>query len=131
MNANLPSVWPILLTDSVTTDAHTRQLQLKLPAELLYFQGHFEGFPILPGVVQTHWAAHYGQPLIAQSLAEHGYLFAGVEQLKFHQVLRPDDMCSLHLQRHDKSNSCYLTFQYSSPKGIHSEGRLVWKLPVA
>jgi len=36
-------------------------LDLQVRPDLIYFAGHFPGFPILPGVVQIDWAARYAQ----------------------------------------------------------------------
>ena len=92
-------------------------LEITAPARLLYFDGHFDVAPILPGVVQVDWAIHYGRqyfPLPAQ--------FQGMSQLKFQQVIAPEKAVHLELAYDaDKQN---LRFSYSSAVGQHSSGRI-------
>ena len=67
------------------------ELDLILPAALLYFQGHFPGYGLLPGVVQMHWAIGYA----ARHLGIRAD--AGRAQVKFRRPLRPDDRLTLAL----------------------------------
>ena len=67
-------------------------LRLHLDPELPWFSGHFPGAPLLPGVVQVHWAMHYGRQLPGL-VGE----FGGMSQLKFQRPLRPGQECELHL----------------------------------
>jgi len=55
---------------------------LFLPENLVYFDGHFEDMPILPGVVQIHWAIE----LACEHLKIEGE-FIGVDILKFKQII--------------------------------------------
>jgi predicted hotdog family 3-hydroxylacyl-ACP dehydratase len=60
-------------------------------ADLVGFQGHFPGHPVLPGVVQIHWAAGFG----AEAFGPLG-AFCGLAQVKFHQTIGPGrivDLC--------------------------------------
>ena len=41
------------------------ELKLTVPEDLVYFPGHFAGYPILPGVVQIAWAEHFGKLFFA------------------------------------------------------------------
>ncbi|MET0265476.1 MAG: AMP-binding protein [Duganella sp.] len=95
-------------------------LELTAPANLLYFDGHFDAAPILPGVVQLEWALHYGRQYF--SLPPR---FAGVNVLKFQQVLQPEQPVQLELV-HDHATG-NLNFRYVSPAGQHASGRIVLK----
>ncbi len=44
-----------------TTMGNSVQLTLHIPIDLAYFEGHFTNAPLVPGVVQLHWAVLYGR----------------------------------------------------------------------
>ena len=93
-------------------------LEITAPASLLYFDGHFDVAPILPGVVQVDWAIHYGRQyfdLPAQ--------FKGINALKFQQVIQPDNPVQLELL-HDAVKGS-LQFRYVSEAGQHASGRVM------
>lgn len=67
-------------------------LDLRIPPDLLWFQGHFPGLPILPGVVQVDWAVELARTLLGLDLVA-----APQFQVKFKAVIRPDDRLTLIL----------------------------------
>ena len=91
-----------------------------IPQELIYFDGHFEANPILPGIVQTHWAQHYGR----QVFGFNGD-FLALEAVKFQQVIFPNSSVELVLEF--RLDTLKLLFQYVSDKGIHSSGRICFE----
>jgi acyl-CoA synthetase (AMP-forming)/AMP-acid ligase II len=104
----------------VLEQAPTRVLlELVVPADLLYFDGHFDVAPVLPGVVQVDWAIHYG----ALHLGQHG-AFAGIAALKFQQMIRPGQPVRLELARDLAKGS--LNFRYFSEAGPHASGRILF-----
>lgn len=93
------------------------KLSLGIPSELIYFDGHFPDLPILAGVVQIQWAQKSAKELLGIDKP-----FAGMEAIKFQQVMQPDDQVTLHL--HYKNGK--LNFKYQSEKGSHAAGRLLY-----
>jgi 3-hydroxymyristoyl/3-hydroxydecanoyl-(acyl carrier protein) dehydratase len=90
-------------------------LSLRLPNELIWFDGHFPGEPILAAVVQVDWVVHYGTEL---GFNIEG--FEGMPRLKFKVIITPDTELSLSLVRKD----VHLNFVYTSPSVVHSEGTI-------
>ena len=95
-------------------------LSLRLPKDLFYFDGHFPGAPILPGVVQIDWAVHYAK----EQLGLEGS-FLKIEALKFHQVLAAGDAAELVLAYDAEKGR--LKFEYRSARGRHSSGSLSFR----
>ncbi|WP_263079583.1 hypothetical protein [Endozoicomonas sp. Mp262] len=94
-------------------------MQLSIPAGLAYFKGHFPGNPVLPGVVQTHWAIHFaceylGTPETIQKL----------EVVKFQNLILPgmDLVLTLELKANGK-----LQFSYQCDEKRMSSGRIVFR----
>ncbi|MNU97343.1 Tyrocidine synthase 3 [compost metagenome] len=93
-------------------------LQLAVPPDLAYFSGHFPTAPVLPGVVQVEWALNLGQHLM--NLPEK---FAGMEVLKFQQLVRPGDEVQLHLRFDPVRSKLY--FAYRNETATCSSGRIL------
>lgn len=98
-------------------------LSLFIPANLYYFDGHFPGRPVLPGVVQTHWAVHFGR--------EHwGDLgdFSGLEAVKFQQVVTANQTLLLRLEYQPDKGKLYFTYISGSVDEpiAHASGRIVF-----
>ncbi|RIJ07821.1 AMP-binding protein [Pseudomonas sp. 91RF] len=93
-------------------------LQLSVPPDLAYFSGHFPKAPVLPGVVQVEWALNLGRQVLNLSGA-----FAGMEVLKFQQLVRPGDEIQLHLRFDPERGKLY--FAYRNDTATCSSGRIL------
>jgi len=107
---------------SQSEDAGQWTLNLSIPPDLAFFSGHFPKTPVLPGVVQVDWAMVLGQQLLALPPR-----FAGMEVLKFQQLVRPGDAIELTL-RFD-SERAKLHFAYRNATAPCSSGRIVLEAP--
>ena len=105
------------ILEQVETDGEW-SLQLAVPPDLAYFSGHFPQAPVLPGVVQVEWALQLGQQLM--DLPEK---FAGMEVLKFQQLVRPGDEVQLHLRFDPARGKVY--FAYRNETATCSSGRIL------
>ena len=93
--------------------------EVSVPRELYYLRGHFPEAPILPGVVQVHWAI-----LLARGCLSLKPTFLGIEALKFHHVIKPETSLSVALEYSEANGK--LHFSYSSELGRHSQGRVLF-----
>ena len=107
--------WPVELRQTNTDNQ--LQLTFYIPKELIYFEGHFDQHPILPGITQTHWAQHFGRQHF--TIAGH---FTRLEVIKFQSVILPESEVTLTLSYNPETQK--LAFQYLSDKGVHSSGRI-------
>ncbi len=103
--------------EQVQTDGEW-SLQLSVPPDLAYFSGHFPKAPVLPGVVQVEWALNLGRQLLNLTGP-----FAGMEVLKFQQLVRPGDGIQLHLRFDPERSKLY--FAYRNDTATCSSGRIL------
>jgi acyl-coenzyme A synthetase/AMP-(fatty) acid ligase len=82
----LPHAERLPLPQNGKADGEKVLLQLQVPRNLVWFEGHFPGFPLLPGVVQLDWAAHFAHRYFGFDA-----MAAGVSGLKFQKMIRPGD----------------------------------------
>ncbi len=93
---------------------------LRVPENLFWFEGHFPNDPILPAVVQVHWAIHY-----AEKLGLEAKKFRGLPRLKFLQIIRPNDELLLELNR----RAGCLDFRYLRDAVVCSKGSIAFESP--
>lgn len=101
----------------LTREEKRVELEIIVPPNLLYFDGHFSEAPILPGVVQLDWAISNGRQYF--QLPQH---FQGVNALKFQHVIQANHPVTLELVHDTQKNS--LNFRYFSPDKQHASGRI-------
>lgn len=94
------------------------RIELIVPLDLAHFTGHFPTTPILPGVVQVDWAIN-----LAQRLLPLPPRFAGMEVLKFQQLVRPGDHITLSLRFDSERGK--LHFAYRNGDLPCSSGRIL------
>jgi len=107
---------PQVLSQTETDGQWT--LNLSIPPDLAFFSGHFPKTPVLPGVVQVDWALALGQQLLDLPPR-----FAGMEVLKFQQLVRPGDAIELTL-RFDRERG-KLHFAYRNATAPCASGRIL------
>jgi beta-hydroxyacyl-ACP dehydratase FabZ len=92
----LPHRYPFLLIDRVLEQSDDRVLALKnVTFNEPYFQGHFPGVPVMPGVLQVEAMAQAGGILARRSVAfdpqTHVMLFMAIDAVKFRKAVTPGD----------------------------------------
>lgn len=106
----LPRQWPagpsepqVISADITSPDTVT--LDLHVPADCPWLEGHFPGQPVLPGVVQLRWALQLAA-LIWPDLGT----VAAVSNLKFQSPVLPPARLRLLLQRHPQAARIDFTY---------------------
>jgi 3-hydroxyacyl-[acyl-carrier-protein] dehydratase len=100
----LPHRYPFLLVDRVTEfEAHKRILGIKnVTINEPYFQGHFPGHPVMPGVLVIEALAQAGGILtqLSHQAAATDKLFylVKIDNAKFSRMVVPGDRLELHVE---------------------------------
>jgi beta-hydroxyacyl-ACP dehydratase FabZ len=97
----LPHRYPFLLIDRVLELSDDRVLALKnVSFNEPYFQGHFPGVPVMPGVLQIEAMAQAGGILASRAVAfdatTHVMVFMAIDAVKFRKAVTPGDQ--LHIE---------------------------------
>ncbi|MCR4429737.1 MAG: 3-hydroxyacyl-ACP dehydratase FabZ [Tepidanaerobacteraceae bacterium] len=98
----IPHRYPFLLVDRILElEEGKRAVGIKnVSINEPYFQGHFPGRPIMPGVLVVEALAQVGACAILSSEANRGKLalFAGIEKMKFKRQVVPGDCLTLEVE---------------------------------
>lgn len=109
------SHWPDIL--AVQLDSQAATIDMKVSSGLHWFDGHFPDQPVLPGVVQTHWACLLGSTVF--DLADE---FSALTRLKFKTPVLPGQTLTLaltYVAARDQIN-----YRYHHNETVFSSGTL-------
>jgi len=97
----LPHRYPFLLVDKIVDLTDTTIVGVKnVTFNEYFFQGHFPGNPIMPGVLQCEALAQTGGILCINLMGEGTYdtYFMKIDNCKFKQMIRPGDTLLLKME---------------------------------
>ncbi len=102
----LPHRYPFLLVD---------RLEVEVPGEKgvglknvtmneEFFQGHFPGNPVMPGVLQVEAMAQTAGALVLSSMENYaekkaGVYFMSIDGVKFRKPVKPGDQLRMHVEK--------------------------------
>jgi beta-hydroxyacyl-ACP dehydratase FabZ len=98
----LPHRFPFLLIDRVLELSTDKVVALKnVSWNEPYFQGHFPGTPVMPGVLQIEAMAQAGGILASRAVAfdpaTHVMLFMAIDAVKFRRPVTPGDQLMIEV----------------------------------
>jgi UDP-3-O-[3-hydroxymyristoyl] N-acetylglucosamine deacetylase/3-hydroxyacyl-[acyl-carrier-protein] dehydratase len=98
----LPHRYPFLMVDRILRfEGETKAVGMKLVTiNEPYFQGHFPGHPIMPGVLQIEALAQVASILLLRNTENAGKLgyFMSVDKAKFRKPVMPGDVLTMHVE---------------------------------
>ena len=98
----IPHRWPFLLVDRIVEyDAEAKRIVgIKgVTATEWFFQGHFPGLPVMPGVLQIEALAQTMAVYVAKQpgIGDRIGLFAGIDGARFKRIVVPGDTLRLEV----------------------------------
>ena len=94
--------YPFLFVDKITYLDDSEVVGIKnVSNNEPYFNGHFPGNPIMPGVLQVEALAQVGGILVMNSIKDpekHIPYLAGIEKFRFRKMVRPGDTLVMRLR---------------------------------
>jgi 3-hydroxyacyl-[acyl-carrier-protein] dehydratase len=102
IEALIPHRWPMLMVDRIIEyDPARRRIvgQKAVTATEWYFQGHFPGLPVMPGVLQVEALAQTMGVYVAkqEGFGERIGLFASIDACRFKRIVQPGDTLRLEV----------------------------------
>ena len=98
----LPHRYPFLLIDRVLELSDDKVVALKnVTYNEQFFQGHFPGAPVMPGVLQIEAMAQAGGILASRTIqfdpATHVMVFMAIDAVKFRKAVVPGDQLTIEV----------------------------------
>ena len=127
----LPHRYPMLLVDRVVEiDEGKRIVGIKnVTANEQFFQGHFPGAPVMPGVLIVEAMAQCSAVLILRDIPDRDeklFLFGGVDKARFRRPVFPGDQLILECELLQKrSNTVRLRGQAKVEGNVVAEAELL------
>jgi 3-hydroxyacyl-[acyl-carrier-protein] dehydratase len=109
----LPHRYPFLMVDRVLDVVAGKSIVAvkNVSANEAYFQGHFPGHPVMPGVLIIEALAQAGGVLAYETAAaeEHVWILylVGIEETRFKQTVRPGDQLTLRVELEKRRRSLW------------------------
>ena len=123
IKAIIPHRYPFLLIDQVDAieDDGTIVARKAVSINEPFFQGHFPNVAVMPGVLIVEALAQAGAVLLLSQETFKGKIayFAGIDHVRFKQIVRPGDVLILNVT---------LTKQRGSIGFAHAEARVAGKV---
>ena len=96
----LPHRYPFLLVDRVLErDPGKKIVAIKnVTMNELFFQGHFPGYPIMPGVLIIEAMAQVAGLMVMEKGSDSLPMFASIDNVKFKTPVRPGDQLRFEVE---------------------------------
>jgi 3-hydroxymyristoyl/3-hydroxydecanoyl-(acyl carrier protein) dehydratase len=113
---------PDFVVRRVAVDAASAHFHASVPHDLVFFEGHFEGNPILPGIAELL--------VLVQRRAREVWGPLGREKrlvrMKFERAIRPGDELDVHLTREVGEPETQLRFRIERGGATCASGAIVY-----
>lgn len=96
------------------------ELDLIFSKDHIFFKGHFDNFPIFPGIAQLHYVIFF-----IKEFSDKNISIVNFKKIKFSKAIFPEENLSLNIIK-QKNNSFAFLFK-ADENDIHSSGEIIIK----
>ena len=111
----LPHRYPFLLVDRLTVEEPgVKGIGLKnVTMNEEFFQGHFPGNPVMPGVLQIEAMAQTAGAVVISGMENYkeeklGVFFMSIDGVKFRKPVKPGDQLKMHVEKIKERGKIYV-----------------------
>ncbi len=126
----LPHRYPMLLVDRIVECDESKRIvgQKNVTVNEPFFQGHFPGTPVMPGVLQLEAMAQTGGILLMKMNDASGGVpyFMSIDKVKFRKVVLPGDTMNIEVElQKARSRSARFKARITVDGSVVSEAELM------
>ncbi len=126
----LPHREPMLLIETADIDSEGRaHCTYRIKEYEFFTRGHFPGNPIVPGVIQCEIMAQSCAVLVKDEIPGHITLYAGLDKVRFKNMVRPGDLCEVTAQLDERRGDMFFcTAKLEVGGKLCAKGKLTFAL---
>ncbi len=126
---SIPHRAPMLLVDEIVQcDADKIVCRKTFDESEFFFQGHYPGFPLVPGVILCECAMQAGGVLLSSRIGNGGGVPVAtrMDQVRFRRMVRPGECVEIEVQLREQVSQAYYLEAW-----VRCEGKLAARLAFA
>ena len=126
----IPHREPMMLVDESVIEGEWAVSKYTIPQDAFFVQGHFPGYPVVPGVILCEIMAQCSCLLIGQdNLEGNTAMYAGLDKVKFKNSVFPGDTVNVRSKLAGKLGPAVMVDAEASVDGkLCVKGRLTFML---
>jgi len=125
----LPHREPMLLVDDVDLQGDKGIAHYHVRGDEFFLQGHYPGYPVVPGVILCEIMAQSSCVLLKEDLVGKTPFYSGIDEARFKRQVRPGDTIEITSQITYRRATTYIVETKCSVEGqLCAKGKLMFTL---
>ena len=125
----LPHREPMLLVDDISMEGEIATGHYRVRGDEFFLQGHFPGYPVVPGVVMCEIMGQCSSALLLDVLPGRLTFYAGLDNVRFKNQVRPGDLITVTSRISTRRGLTFFTEAEARVDGkLCAKGNLIFML---